>query len=191
MGRSKLKEKNMSRLKAIDPSTATGKAKELLDAVKGKLGIVPNMTRVMATSPVVLESYLNFSGALAGGLLDAKTREKLALLTAQENSCDYCLSAHTAIGKMVGLKEQEIVDSRGGNGNNPKATAALTFAKHVLDTKGQISEGELAAVRDAGFSGGEIAEIIAHVALNVFTNYFNIATGVDIDFPKVSHLKIA
>jgi uncharacterized peroxidase-related enzyme len=180
----------MSRLKAIDPTTATGKAKELLDAVKGKLGIVPNMTRVMATSPVVLESYLNFSGALAGGLLDAKTREKLALLTAQENSCDYCLSAHTAIGKMVGLKDEEIVASRHGNGSDPKATAALTFAKQVLDAKGQISEANLVEARKAGFSDGEIAEIIAHVALNVFTNYFNIATGVDIDFPKVSHSEV-
>src|SRR3978361_95611 len=102
----------MSRLHAVDPSTATGKAKELLDAVKGKLGIVPNMTRVMAASPVVLESYLAFSGALSGGLLDAKTREQLALLTAQENHCDYCLSAHTAIGKMVGLNDGEIVASR-------------------------------------------------------------------------------
>ncbi|MGA9672909.1 MAG: carboxymuconolactone decarboxylase family protein [Terracidiphilus sp.] len=179
----------MSRLKTVDPSTATGKAKELLDAVKGKLGLVPNMTRAMATSPVVLESYLNFSGALAGGLLDAKTREKLALLTAQENSCDYCLSAHTAIGKM--LKHEEIVASRQGNGNSPKTTAALTFAKQVLDTKGQISEDELAVVRNAGFSDGEIAEIIAHVALNVFTNYFNIAAGVDIDFPNVSHSNVA
>lgn len=180
---------SMSRLKTVDPSTATGKAKELLDAVKGKLGLVPNMTRAMATSPVVLESYLNFSGALAGGLLDAKTREKLALLTAQENSCDYCLSAHTAIGKM--LKHEEIVASRQGNGNSPKTTAALTFAKQVLDTKGQISEDELAVVRNAGFSDGEIAEIIAHVALNVFTNYFNIAAGVDIDFPNVSHSNVA
>lgn len=181
----------MSRLKTIDPSTATGKAKELLDAVKGKLGIVPNMTKVMATSPAVLESYLGFSGALAGGLLDAKTRERLAVLTAQENGCDYCLSAHTAIGKMIGLKEEEIIASRDGNGNNPRTTAALTFAKHVLDTKGQISEAELTAVRSAGFSDGEIAEIIAHVALNVFTNYFNIAADVDIDFPKVSHLEVA
>jgi uncharacterized peroxidase-related enzyme len=181
----------MSRLKTIDPSAATGKAKELLDAVKGKLGIVPNMTKVMATSPVVLESYLGFSGALAGGLLDPKTREKLALLTAQENGCDYCLSAHTAIGKMVGLKEEEIVASRHGKGDNPKTTAALTFAKHVLDTKGQISEAELTEVRNAGFSDGEIAEVIAHVALNVFTNYFNIAADVDIDFPKVSHSKVA
>jgi uncharacterized peroxidase-related enzyme len=181
----------MSGLKAIDPSTATGKAKELLDSVKGKLGLVPNMTRVMATSPAVLESYLSFSGALGGGLLSAQTREKLALLTAQENSCDYCLSAHTAIGKMAGLKDEEIVASRHGNGNDPKTTAALTFAKQVLDAKGQISESELTAVRHAGFNDGEIAEIIAHVALNVFTNYFNIATGVDIDFPKISHSEAA
>lgn len=181
----------MSRLKATDPSTATGKAKELLDAVKGKLGIVPNMTRVMATSPAVLEAYLAYSGALAGGLLDAKTREELALFTAQENSCDYCLSAHTAVGKMVGLKHEEIIASRHGNGNNARTTAALTFAKRVLDAKGQISEADLTEVRKAAFSDGEIAEIIAHVALNVFTNYFNIAADVDIDFPKVSHSQVA
>ncbi len=104
----------MSRLHAVDPSTATGKTKELLDAVKGKLGRVLNMTRVMAASPAVLESYLGFSGALAGGLLDAQTREQIALLTAQANHCDYCLSAHTAIGKMVGLDREQIVASRAG-----------------------------------------------------------------------------
>ena len=181
----------MSRLHTVDPSTATGKAKELLDAVKGKLGIVPNMTRVMAASPVVLEAYVGFSGALAGGLLDAKTRETLALLTAQENHCNYCLSAHTAIGKMVGLNHDEIMASREGNGITPKTTAALAFAKRVLDTKGEISEADLATARSAGFSEGEIAEIIAHVALNVFTNYFNVATDVDIDFPKVSYTEVA
>ena len=181
----------MSRLQPVDPSTATGKAKELLDAVKAKIGTVLNMTRVMAASPAVLESYLNFSGSLSHGLLDAKTREQIALLTAQENHCNYCLSAHSAIGKMVGLNHEEIIASRKGDGSSPKTTAALTFAKRVLDTKGQISEADLAAVHDAGFSEGEIAEIIAHVALNVFTNYFNIATDVDIDFPKVSYATIA
>jgi uncharacterized peroxidase-related enzyme len=180
----------MSHLQTIDPSTATGKSKELLEAVKSKLGMVPNMTKVMATSPIVLQSYLSFSGALAGGLLDAKMREELALLTAQENGCDYCLSAHTMIGKMVGLNHEEIVASRTGKVSNPRTTAALTFAKQILDAKGRISEVELAEVRNAGFSDGEIAEIIAHVALNVFTNYFNIATGVDIDFPKVSHSEL-
>ncbi len=181
----------MSRLHPVDPSNATGKQKELLDGVKRKLGMVPNMTRVMAASPVVLEAYLAFSGALASGLLDAKTREELALLTAQENHCNYCLSAHTAIGKMVGLNHDEIVASREGNGISQKATAALVFAKCVLDTKGDISEADFQTARSAGFSEGEIAEIIAHVALNVFTNYFNIATDVDIDFPKVSYTEIA
>lgn len=181
----------MSRLHAIDPSTATGKTKELLDAVKGKLGIVPNMTRVMATSPAVLESYLGFSGSLAGGLLDARTGEQIALLIAQENHCDYCLSAHSVIGKMVGLDHQQIVASREGDGSSPKTTAALTFAKRVLETKGQVTDADLTAVANAGLSEGEIAEIIAHVALNVFTNYFNVATEVEIDFPKVSYAEIA
>lgn len=181
----------MSRLQVVDPSTASGRAKSLLDAVKAKLGLVPNMTKVMATSPAVLEAYLGFNDALAGGLLDPKLREQLALVTAQQNHCDYCLSAHTAIGKQVGLKREQIVASREGNGGSEKVTAALTFAKRVLDSKGQVSESDLAAVRAAGFSDGEIGEIIAHVALNVFTNYFNVATEVDIDFPKVSYSEVA
>jgi uncharacterized peroxidase-related enzyme len=181
----------MSRLQVVDPSIATGKAKDLLDAVKAKLGIVPNMTKVMANSPQVLEAYLGFRGALAEGHLDAKIREQLALATAQQNHCDYCLSAHTTIGKMVGLSPGQIRESREGKAENPKAAAALVFATLVLDGRGQVSESDLAAVRAAGFSDGEIAEIIAHVALNIFTHYFNIATDVAIDFPKVSHTEIA
>ena len=180
----------MPRLQPVNPSTATGKGKELLDAVKGKLGMVPNMTRVMASSPAVLEAYLGFSGALAGGLLDAKTREELALLTAQQNHCNYCLSAHTAIGKMAGLDCQQIVGSRAGHGTSLRTTAALHFATRVLETKGEISDADLAAVREVGFAEGEIAEILAHVALNVFTNYFNVAANVDIDFPKVLYTEV-
>lgn len=176
----------MSRLHLVEPSTASGKAKDLLDAVKGNLGIVPNMTKVMANSPAVLEAYLGFSGALGKGLLDAKTRERLALVTAQENHCDYCLSAHTAIGKMVGLQPEQIAESRQGIGGSDRGTGALSFAKRLLETRGQIHETDLAAVRAAGFSDAEIVEIIAHVALNVLTNYLNIASGVEIDFPKVS-----
>lgn len=181
----------MSRLLTVDPAAATGKSKELLTAVQAKLGLTPNMTRVMANSPAVLESYLAFSGALAGGLLHAKLREQLALITAQANHCDYCLSAHTAIGKMVGLNSEQILEARKGESSSPKTTAALTFAARVLDAKGEITDSDLAAVRAAGFSDGEIAEIIAHVALNVFTNYFNIAADVEIDFPKVSSSEAA
>jgi uncharacterized peroxidase-related enzyme len=181
----------MSRFQTFDPTTATGKAKDLLTAVKTKLGRDLSMAGVMANSPAVLEGYLNFSGALSSGQLSAKLREQIALVTAQENHCNYCLSAHSAIGKMVGLNHEQVVASRKGTGETDKTTAALAFAKRVLDTKGQVTESDLDAVRAAAFSDGEIAEIIAHVALNVFTNYFNIATDVDIDFPKVSYSEIA
>jgi uncharacterized peroxidase-related enzyme len=182
-------ENFMSRLSAIDPNVATGKAKDLLTAVHSALGIVPNMTKVMVNSPAVLEGYLGLSGALSHGLLDAKTREQLALVTAQENHCDYCLSAHSAIGKMVGLTPEQIGEARSGHGQDARATAALTFARRVLETRGEISDEDVAAVRVAGFSDGEVAEIIAHVALNVLTNYFNNAAQVEIDFPKVSYAK--
>ena len=181
----------MSRFQSFDPTTASGKSQDLLKAVKSKLGRNLNMAGVMANSPAVLEGYLSFSGALSGGQLDAKLREQIALVTAQDNHCNYCLSAHSAIGKMVGLTEDQLIASRKGEGENDKTTAALKFAKRVLDSKGQVSESDLDAVRKAGFSDGEVAEIIAHVALNVFTNYFNIATDVDIDFPKVSYSEVA
>ena len=153
--------------------------------------MVPNTFRVMANSPAVLEGFLAFNGALGAGTLDPQIREQISLLTAQSNHCDYCLSAHTAIGKLVGLKEQELVTSRDGRASTARATAALTFARQVLDGKGQVSDENVQAIRKAGFSDGEVAEIIAHVAINVFTNYFNIATQVEIDFPKVSSAKAA
>lgn len=176
----------MARLTTIDPATSTGKSKELLDAVKAKLGLVPNMTRVMANSPAVLGGYLAFSGALASGTLDPALREQIALITAQENGCVYCLSAHTLLGQNAGLTQQQLHDSRRGHDSSARTTAALVFARQVLDTRGSVSDQQLESVRQAGFSDGEIAEIIAAVALNVLTNYFNVATQVDVDFPRIS-----
>jgi uncharacterized peroxidase-related enzyme len=181
----------MSRLTAIDSATATGKAKELLDAVQAKLKITPNMTKVMANSPAVLEAYLSFSGALAGGQLPAKLREQIALEVAELNSCQYCLSAHTTIGKMVGLNEAEIQEGREGKSDSPKTRAALQFVRELVSRKGLLANAEVDAVRKAGFSEGEIAELIANTVLNIFTNYFNNTADVDIDFPKVSLRKSA
>jgi len=176
----------MSRLPAIQTEAASGKARQLLEAVQAKLKITPNMTRVMANSPAVLEAYLQFSGALAGGALDAKLREQLALEVGEQNSCQYCVSAHTAIGKMVGLPESEIDSARNASSASPRNTAALKFAQAVVAAKGNVSDADVAAVRAAGFNDGEIAEIIAHVALNIFTNYFNTAAQVEVDFPKIA-----
>jgi uncharacterized peroxidase-related enzyme len=176
----------MSRLTAFQPQAATGKAKELLDAVQAKLKITPNMTKVMANSPAVLEAYLSFSGALSQGALDAKLREEIALEVGEQNSCQYCVSAHTAIGKMTGLTDSEIEQAREAKSATAKNAAALRFAREIIAKMGRTTDADVEAVRRAGFTDGEIAEIIAHVSLNIFTNYFNNTAGVEVDFPKIA-----
>src|SRR5215469_14038464 len=181
----------MPRLNPIQPDHATGKAKELLDGVQAKLKTTPNMMKVMANSPAVLQGYLSFSGALAGGVLDAKLREEIALALAEQNSCQYCLSAHTAIAKMTGLTDTEIESARGASSSAPKHASALAFARNLVAKQGRIADADVDTARRAGLTDAEIAEVIAHVALNSFTNYFNNATDVEIDFPKIALRKSA
>ncbi|QJW99513.1 carboxymuconolactone decarboxylase family protein [Frigoriglobus tundricola] len=174
----------MSRLNTVDPTRAEGKAKTLLDAVKSKMGMVPNLTKVMANSPAALEAYLGFAGGLAGGTLPAKLKELLALDVGQANGCDYCVSAHSLLGKHAGLTADQILSGRKGTSEDPKTAAALAFARKLLATRGRATDADLAAVRDAGYTDGEITEIVAHVALNTLTNYLNNVAETEIDFPK-------
>jgi uncharacterized peroxidase-related enzyme len=178
----------MSRLTQIAPETAGDRARGLLDAVKNKLGLVPNMMRAMANSPAVLDGYLQLSGALGKGRLPARLREQIALAVAQANGCDYCLAAHSAIGKMVGLTAEQIHDSRLGTAIDPKADALIRFAVKVVQTRGRVSDADLDEVRAAGFDDGAIAEVVAQVALDVFTNYFNTVAATDLDFPEAPAL---
>jgi uncharacterized peroxidase-related enzyme len=178
----------MERIKAINPEQTTGKSKELLDGVQKKLGMTPNMMRTMAQSPAVLEGYLNFSGALGGGSLPARLREQIALVVAETNGCAYCLSAHSAVGRILGLGQEEILDNRRGESSEGKTGAALRFARELVTERGRVSDKVLAQVRRSGFSEGEITEIIANVALNLFTNYFNHVADTNIDFPIVPPL---
>ncbi|HVX10974.1 MAG TPA: carboxymuconolactone decarboxylase family protein [Pirellulales bacterium] len=180
----------MERITPVNLQTAQGKAKELLDAVKAKLGIVPNMTRSMAVSPSVLEAYLGFSGALGHGVLPARVREQLALDVGEANHCDYCVSAHSAIGERVGLSEEELLDSRRGTSADPKSEVLLQFARKLVEKQGIVEDDEIGAVRAAGYGDAEIAEVVAHVALNIFTNYFNNVAGTTIDFPKAPALSV-
>lgn len=179
------KVSTMSRIPQVNPESASGKAKELLDAVKGKLGLVPNMTRVMANSAAVLDGYLSLSGALSKGHLRAKEREQIALTVGEVNGCDYCLAAHSTIGKMVGLTAEQIMDSRRGTAVDPKVEALVKFARRVVDERGRVSDLDLANARVAGLDDAALAEVVANVALNLFTNYFNHVAETDIDFPKV------
>ncbi len=175
----------MSRLPIQNVESATGSNKDIFAALQKGLGMVPNMAKVMANSPAVLQSWVQFNGTLGAAKLSAQIREQIALLTAENNACTYCLSAHSALGKMVGLNQAQIDGARHLRSSDPRTLAALTFAQAVIDRRGGVDESDIKAVRAAGFSNAEIAEIVAAVALNFFTNFFNRAFDVDVDFPRV------
>ncbi len=181
----------MSRIPPVDLGTTNDSVRRNFDAVQKQLGVVPNMMRTMAQSPSVLEGYLGFGAALRRGGLPAGLQEQIALAVAEANSCDYCLSAHTALGRGAGLSNDELAGSREARAADPKAAAALQFARAVVERRGDVRDQDLASVRTAGYTDGEIAEIIAHVALNVLTNYFNRAAQTDIDFPLVTAGQLA
>ncbi|MBW8734390.1 MAG: carboxymuconolactone decarboxylase family protein [Asticcacaulis sp.] len=178
----------MSRISA--PATiadAPVAAQPLLEAVGRQLGSVPNLFRTLSLSPAALEGYLGMMGALSKGTLPAATRERIALAVAQINGCDYCLSAHTYLGKHVAkLDDAEMTANRHGASNDPKADAAVRFAAGVARQRGHISDQDLASVRAAGYDDAQVIEIVQHVALNVWTNYINSVAGTEIDFPAVS-----
>jgi uncharacterized peroxidase-related enzyme len=175
----------MNRINQIDPAQATGKAKELLDGVRAKLGIVPNLFRVFGNSPAALEAYLNFNGSLATGVLNAKVREQIALAVAEINDCSYCRSAHTYIGGKVGLSEREIADARNVAATDERTEAILNLARSIVVQRGEISESEFKSARAAKLTDAEIVETVANVSLNILTNYLNHVAQTVVDFPEV------
>ena len=175
----------MQRLTPIDPAEAEGKAKSLLDGVQRSLGMTPNLMRVMANSPAVLDAYIALNKALSGGVLDAKTREAIALTVAGANGCDYCASAHTAIASMLGVPRGELSANLEGRSDDPKLDVILKFVTAVVAKRGWVSDQEIAVLRTVGLSDGEIAEIVAGVGANFFSNIFDHVTRPEIDFPLV------
>lgn len=178
----------MSRVHALDPALATGEARRLLDAVQAQLGMTPNFIRVLANSPKSLEGFLGLYRALGGISLDKATQERIALATAESNACEYCVSAHTAIGRHTGLSNEEMLLNRRGGAGDARNAAFVAFARAINDNLGEITREEFDAARNAGLTDAEIVEVIAVVALNIFTNILGKATQVDIDFPKAALL---
>lgn len=162
-------------------------SRPLLEAVAAQLGSVPNLFRAVAVSPQALEGHLGMFGALGKGSLTVATRNRIALAVAEVNGCDYCLSAHTYLGKQLAkLDDAEMTANRSGASNDPKADAAVRFAAKVARERGRVSDADFAAVRLAGYTDAQIIEIVQHVALNVWTNFFNNAFATEIDFPVVN-----
>ncbi len=178
----------MSRISVIslvDPATAAGPSRVLLDQIHGAFGTVPNMFRAVAHSPAALQSMWGAFGALGSGTIPARLGEQIAVAVADRNACEYCLAAHTALGRKAGASADEMARAQMGESADPATAAALRFALKLVNERGQVSAADVQAVRAAGFDDGQIVEILAHVALNLYTNYINVALAVPVDFPAV------
>lgn len=176
----------MSRVHLIDSSNTTANRQALLEQVHKAFGATPNMFKAVANSPAALKSMWSSFGALGSGVLGAKLGEQIAVAIADRNRCEYCLAAHTVLGKGAGVTAEEMSAAQAGQSADPKTAAALTFALKVVSNRAQVNNEDVAQLRSAGFDDEHIVEILAHVALNIFTNYVNVAFDVPVDFPKVA-----
>lgn len=175
----------MSRIDLVTQDSATAAAQPLLAQVHAAFGATPNMFRAVANSPAALASMWGAFGALGAGTLGAKLGEQIAVAIADQNDCHYCLAAHTALGRKAGASSEEMSAAQSGQSHDPKTAAALHFAVTVVRQRAKITVADVDVLREAGFGDGEIMEIMAHVALNLFTNYVNVAFDVPLDFPQV------
>ncbi len=175
----------MCRIEIPSRDAAPAASQPILDAVNKQLGVVPNLFRLVSLSPAALAGMTGLGGALAK-TLDVKTRERIAIATAEVNGCDYCLSAHTYLGlNLAKITPEEIALNRKGASGDAKADAAVRFAAKVAQVRGKVSDADIAAVKLAGFSEAQIVEIVAVVAENFLTNLMNNVAQTEIDFPVV------
>jgi uncharacterized peroxidase-related enzyme len=175
----------MLRITPVDPNHTDTKTAATLKAVKAKLGMLPNLFTTLARAPAALNGYVQLSEALGRGRLTPRQREMIAIAVAQENACAYCLSAHSAIGQGVGLSDEDIERARHGEARDAKDEAVIELALRIVQSRADIGDSALAAARQAGLDDGLIVEIIAHIALNVLTNYVNRVAGTEVDFPVI------
>ncbi|NUU25485.1 MAG: carboxymuconolactone decarboxylase family protein [Streptomycetaceae bacterium] len=158
----------------------------LLEQTRRQLGRVPNLYASLASGPQALAGYLAMRDALTKGVLGARLREQIALLVAQENTCTYCVSAHTLRGTKMGLTDEELAKTREAADDDPHRDAVLRITRAIMRTGGRVADPDLAAARDAGVTDAELAEVVAHIALNTLSNYFNHLAQPVLDFPEVA-----
>ena len=175
----------MSRINLVTAEQANEQQTTLYTAIEEQLGMVPNFLKVFANSPAALQAFLGLHSIASEGELDAKTKERIALGLAEQNACQYCVSAHTAIGRKSGLSGDEMMANRAGSSQDAKAAVAVKFSRSLADNSGEVTTAELLEIRNVGYSDAEIVEIITHVGMNILTNILGKASRVEIDFPKV------
>lgn len=175
----------MTRVPLIDPAETSGAVSNHLARIDGVFGTVPNMFRAVANSPAALQAMWGAFGAFSTGSLGARLAEQIAVAVADRNSCRYCLAAHTALGAGAGVTAEEMTAAQQAHSDDPRVHALLTFAVSLVEHRGYVPADAIDGLRAAGWSDEQIVETIAQVALNLFTNYINIALDVPVDFPEV------
>ena len=176
-------ESNMSRLIPIQTNGAISELKRSLKNSHLKLDEAPRFLRLMANSPASLRAYIRADAALMRGQLTPRQREQVALAVAEINGSSYSLSAHYDAGKSLGLTQEEMRLARNATAADPKVEAMLRFTQALVLQRGEISDDDFQALRTVGFTDGQIVEIVANIALNIFSNYFNSVAKTEVDFP--------
>jgi uncharacterized peroxidase-related enzyme len=176
----------VSRLHTPSLDDVPAGARQILDKVGGQLGFVPTMFKTIASNPTVLEAVTTLQGTTSR-VLDAKTRHSIALAVSQANDCSYCLAMHTYVSSEFGGMSGDDIDlGRAGSSVDPKRAAAAHFAQQVVDSRGQVGDVDLAAVRAAGYTDPEILAIVTVAVQALLTNFINNVNQTDIDIPAVN-----
>lgn len=178
----------MPRLSVTTPEQATGHTKQLYGAIKSKVGTVPNIYQGVASSAQALEALLHIGAALEEGALTAAEMEAIKLVVSEAYGCEYCLAAHSLLGRKAGLTEHEVIGIRRGISPHPKMAALVAFVGAAIEPHARISDDELRAVKAAGYSDTQITEALLTVAQTVFTNLFNRVHRTALDFPPAPRL---
>ncbi|MEU1600939.1 carboxymuconolactone decarboxylase family protein [Streptomyces sp. NPDC005708] len=176
----------MSRLNTPSPDDVTAGARGILDNIGAQLGFVPNMFKTIASNPTVLDAVVTLQGTMSR-VLDAKTRDTIALAVSQANGCDYCLAMHTYVSSELGGMSSDDIDlAQAGSSVDPKRAAVARFAQQVVESRGRVSDADLAAVRGAGYTDPEILAIVTVAVRALLTNFINNVNQTDIDIPAAS-----
>ena len=173
----------MSRLTPIQTNGASSELKRSLKNSRLKLDEAPRFLQVMANSPASLRAYLRADAALVRGQLTPRQRQQVALAVAEINGSSYSLSAHYEAGKSLGLTHQDMRLARRATAADPKAETMLRFTQAVVLQRGEISDEDFQALGKVGFTDEQIIEIVANIALNIFSNYFSSVAKTEVDFP--------
>ena len=179
----------MSSYELVDPSSASEEQQAVLAQVQAGFGGLPNLFRMVANAPNVLRGILAFNQEVSSGELTKAEIEQVALLASAMNGCEYCVAVHVKVGEMVGVSREELLKNMVGEATDSKISAVLNFVAAVIDQRGQIDQGIVDAVRQAGYSQKAILEILGVVGVYTFLNYAKHLTQPPLDFPKVVEFK--